>query len=79
MTLHLGVKRSLFEMEIPWMWEFHFKNTNAIFNTTFGFGPGERLGGPKTGWEYSDRRLERLLRESREEITRVFKLTGGTT
>ncbi len=32
---------SLFEMEIPWMREFHFKNTDAIFNSTFGFGPEE--------------------------------------
>ena len=36
---------SLFEMEIPWMWEFHFKNTDAIFNSTFGFGPEERARG----------------------------------
>ena len=35
----------LFEMEIPWMWEFHFKNTDAIFNSTFGFGPEERARG----------------------------------
>jgi hypothetical protein len=36
---------SLFEMQIPWMREFHFKNTDAIFNSTFGFGPGERERG----------------------------------
>lgn len=36
---------SLFEMQIPWMREFHFKNTDPIFNTTFGFGPGERKKG----------------------------------
>jgi sugar phosphate isomerase/epimerase len=35
----------LFELEIPWMGEFHFKNTDAIFNSTFGFGPGERSRG----------------------------------
>ncbi len=33
---------SQFEMQIPWMREFHFKNTDSIFNSTFGFGPGER-------------------------------------
>jgi ribulose-phosphate 3-epimerase len=33
---------SLFEMQIPWMREFHFKNTDAIFNSTFGFDPAER-------------------------------------
>jgi ribulose-phosphate 3-epimerase len=32
---------SLFEMQIPWMREFHFKNTDAIFNSTFGFSPEE--------------------------------------
>jgi len=36
---------SLFEMGIPWMREFHFKNTDAIFNSTFGFDPGERKKG----------------------------------
>jgi len=36
---------SLFEMQIPWMREFHFKNTDAIFNSTFGFGPEERKRG----------------------------------
>jgi len=33
---------TMFELEIPWMWEFHFKNTDSIFNSTFGFGPAER-------------------------------------
>lgn len=33
---------SLFEMQIPWMWELHFKNTDAIFNSTFGFSDDER-------------------------------------
>ena len=33
---------SLFEMQVPWMREFHFKNTDSIFNSTFGFGPEER-------------------------------------
>jgi hypothetical protein len=36
---------SLFEREIPWMWEFHFKNTDAIFDSTFGFSPKERERG----------------------------------
>jgi sugar phosphate isomerase/epimerase len=35
----------LFEQEIPHMWEFHFKNTDAIFNATFGFSPAERERG----------------------------------
>ena len=36
---------SLFELEIPWMWEFHFKNTDVIFNSTFGFAPDEQARG----------------------------------
>ncbi len=36
---------SLFEMEVPWMREFHFKNTDAIFNSTFGFNAEERKKG----------------------------------
>jgi len=35
----------LFEIGLPWMCEFHFKNTDAIFNATFGFGPEERRRG----------------------------------
>lgn len=31
----------LFEMEIPMMAEFHFKNTDAVFNSTFGFSEEE--------------------------------------
>jgi len=35
----------LFELGIPWMCEFHFKNTDAVFGSTFGFGPEERKQG----------------------------------
>jgi len=35
----------MFELEIPWMWEFHFKNTDSIFNSTFGFSPEEKARG----------------------------------
>ena len=94
---------ALFEQEIPWMWEFHFKNTDAIFDATFGFGPEERargivdlprlkalirgnadrfpvkeitgyleLNGPKTGRDYTDAHLERMLVQSLEAIKAVF-------
>ena len=36
---------SLFEAQIPRMCEFHFKNTDAVFNSTFGFGEEERKRG----------------------------------
>jgi len=35
----------IFEYSIPWMAEFHFKNTDSIFNSTFGFSPEERARG----------------------------------
>jgi ribulose-phosphate 3-epimerase len=35
----------LFEYALPWMCEFHFKNTDAIFGSTFGFSPAERQRG----------------------------------
>ena len=34
----------LFEIEIPFMAEFHFKNTDARYHSTFGFGPAGRNG-----------------------------------
>lgn len=34
----------LFETGIPWMWEFHLKNTDVRFNATFGFGSECRHG-----------------------------------
>jgi sugar phosphate isomerase/epimerase len=36
---------SLFEHQVPWMWEFHFKNTDVAFDSTFGFSPAERARG----------------------------------
>ncbi|MEK6794221.1 MAG: TIM barrel protein [Spirochaetota bacterium] len=35
----------LFAMEIPYMCEFHFKNTDRIFNKTFGFTDNELAAG----------------------------------
>jgi len=35
----------LFEFSLPWMAEFHFKNTDALFNSTFGFSPEEKKRG----------------------------------
>jgi ribulose-phosphate 3-epimerase len=36
---------SLFEHCVPWMAEFHFKNTDSRFDKTFGFGVEERKRG----------------------------------
>ncbi|MGA2546335.1 MAG: TIM barrel protein [Rectinemataceae bacterium] len=35
----------LFEYEIPWTCEFHIKNTDAAFASTFGFSPADRERG----------------------------------
>jgi hypothetical protein len=32
----------LFELEVPRMAEFHFKNTDALYHSTFGFGASDR-------------------------------------
>ncbi|MBD3243247.1 MAG: hypothetical protein GF331_21840 [Chitinivibrionales bacterium] len=85
----------LLEAALPYTTEIHLKNTDALFNSTFGFTAAERergivdiarvrdmlvenaerlpvdtltgyleIGGPKTGRDYSDWRLEEQLRES---------------
>ncbi len=35
----------LFVHAAPWMSEFHFKNTDAVFSSTFGFSPEEKARG----------------------------------
>jgi hypothetical protein len=35
----------LFEHCIPWTWEFHIKNTDALFNSTFGFSDEDIVRG----------------------------------
>ncbi|MFP4485142.1 MAG: hypothetical protein ACOCYG_04660 [Spirochaetota bacterium] len=35
----------LFEYAVPWTCEFHIKNTDAIFNSTFGFSDADVAGG----------------------------------
>lgn len=36
---------SLFGLQIPWMAEFHFKNTDSIYHSTFGFSEEEQQAG----------------------------------
>jgi ribulose-phosphate 3-epimerase len=36
---------TLFGLQIPWMAEFHFKNTDSIYRSTFGFSEKEQQGG----------------------------------
>jgi len=85
----------LLRAALPYTRALHLKNTDRLFDCTFGFAPEERergivsvesvrdlvlanadaiptdalvgyleIGGPKLGRDYSDHKLERLLRES---------------
>jgi sugar phosphate isomerase/epimerase len=70
---------SLFEMEIPWMWEFHFKNTDTAFDRTFGFSAEERARGI-----VDLSRLKKLIAENAsrfpaKEITGYFETSGPKT
>ncbi len=93
----------LFALGIPYMAEFHFKNTDQYFNSTFGFGPEEsqrgivdlsklrelifapasvwpvadvtgylEISGPKTGRDYTDKDLGKILEESLSALHRHF-------
>lgn len=93
----------LFEATLPYLNHIHMKNTDAIFNSTFGFAADERqrgivqverfrdlliehagllpvrdvvgyleIGGPKTGRDYSDWKLEGMLRESLRHVIATF-------
>lgn len=93
----------LFEAALPYLNHIHLKNTDALFNSTFGFDATERergivqvdrfrdllleragslpvdevvgyleISGPKTGRDYSDWKLEGMLRESLRYLKTVF-------
>lgn len=94
---------SLFRHALPWLREFHVKNTDHRYESTFGFSPADRergivdlrtfrrliednrallptpalaayleIGGPKLGRDYSDPRLDAMLRESLRHVQSVF-------
>jgi sugar phosphate isomerase/epimerase len=70
---------SLFEMEIPWMWEFHFKNTDAVFDNTFGFSPEERARGIVDLARLKKLIAENATRFPAKEITGYFETSGPKT
>ncbi len=94
---------SLFRQTLPWLREFHVKNTGHRYESTFGFSPADRergivdlrifrrliednravlptlilsayleISGPKLGRDYSDPRLDAMLRESLRHVQSVF-------
>ncbi len=93
----------LLKTTLPYINHIHLKNTDSIFNSTFGFSEAERekgiidiatvreilfahadiipvdtlvgyleIGGPKTGRDYSDYKLEGMLRESLRYLKATF-------
>ena len=93
----------LLEAALPWLVELHLKNTDARYESTFGFSDAERkkgivdaatcrdflirnsekipvrdlvgyleIGGPKLGRDYSDLRLEEMLRSSLRHLKESF-------
>lgn len=93
----------LLQASLPYVHHIHLKNTDSMFNSTFGFGPADRergivdvpavrelllaqanvipqttlvgyleIGGPKTGRDYSDWKLDGMLRESLRYLQSVF-------
>lgn len=99
----------LFRAALPYLNHVHLKNTDQLFNSTFGFSPAEReqgiidvaffrdllldhaeilpvdtvigyleIGGPKTGRDYSDWKLEEMLRVSLRHVRDVFLACAAT-
>ncbi len=94
----------LFEAALPYARSIHLKNTDRLFDATFGFSEAERargivdieavrelllaranslpvrelvgyleINGPKTGRDYSDGRLEEMLRQSLRYLRDTFR------
>ncbi len=59
----------LFRMQLPWMWEFHFKNTDSRYSSTFGFGDGAPAGIVEL------RQVKDVLGEGADQLPRE-RLTG---
>ena len=99
---------ALFRATLPYLRVVHLKNTDARFDSTFGFTEAERargivqvekfrdllldarraailpvgevvghleIGGPKLGRDYSDHKLEGMLRESLRHLRETFRST----
>ena len=95
---------TLLKATLPYIDHLHLKNTDSLFNSTFGFSEAERekgvvditivrdllltyadvipvdtvvgyleMGGPKTGRDYSDYKLEEMLRESLRYLKATFQ------
>jgi ribulose-phosphate 3-epimerase len=69
----------LFEYGLPYMAEFHFKNTDPIFNSTFGFSPEER----ERGIVDLDRLFDIIRRNEKrwpvDEVVGYYETTGPKT
>ena len=66
----------LFEMQIPHMCEFHFKNTDALFNSTFGFGGEEQSRGIIKLQEVKEILVRNMDRFPTDTITGYLEISG---
>jgi ribulose-phosphate 3-epimerase len=66
----------LFELEVPWIWEFHFKNTDSLFNSTFGFGPAEQAHGIVDLKRFKALLSNNAARFPADEVTGYLELPG---
>jgi hypothetical protein len=66
----------LFAHAVPWMWEFHIKNTDAIYNSTFGFSAQERERGIVDLAEFAGLVSSNAGRFPREAMVGYLELPG---
>ncbi|MCK9412551.1 MAG: sugar phosphate isomerase/epimerase [Prolixibacteraceae bacterium] len=66
----ISTNYELFEVAIPWMCEFHYKNTDRYFESTFGFSEKEQLLGI-----VDINQISQLINKNRHQFP-VWPITG---
>ncbi|RCH55349.1 hypothetical protein DJ568_09210 [Mucilaginibacter hurinus] len=69
----------LFEHAVAYMAEFHFKNTDNMYNSTFGFSPEEQLKGVINLPELKKLILENTARFPVDEVVGYLEINGPKT
>lgn len=72
----IHTNEDLFRMQIPRMAEFHFKNTDPLFHSTFGFDPDEEKRGIVDLRALRDLCLARAGRWPVEEVVGYLEISG---
>ncbi|MEZ6088165.1 MAG: ribulose-phosphate 3-epimerase [Pirellulaceae bacterium] len=68
--------RELFDACVPWLYEVHLKNTDAMYNSTFGFDPQERAKGIIDVSEFRQRLLDASNRLPVERLIGYLEIGG---